>query len=280
VEKNKNMKRIAITGSTGLVGSRIIELLKNDFQFIPLSHKEVDITNKEQVKNAIKNIEFDIFLHLAAYTNVDKAEIEKDLVYKINVEGTKNLYEVVDQKEKQFIYFSTDFVFDGTSPPYFEDSIPNPISVYGQTKYEGEKVVAGKAMIIRISYPYRKSFAGKKDFVQSIKSLLEEGKAIKMVTDSIITPTFVDDIAYGLKHFLNNYSPEVFHLVGADSLSPYEAGKTIVKTFALNESLIEPTTYNEYFKNKAKRPQFSQIKTKKNYFVNTHTFEAGLSGLC
>src|SRR3989344_8293231 len=98
------MIKIALTGADGLVGSRIIELLKNDFEFIPLPQKSMDITNKEQVNNALKNLDFDIFLHLAAYTNVSGAETNKELAFRINRDGTKNVFEAVTQKRKKFIY--------------------------------------------------------------------------------------------------------------------------------------------------------------------------------
>ncbi|MEK7070721.1 MAG: SDR family oxidoreductase [Patescibacteria group bacterium] len=267
------MTKILITGSTGLIGSRIIELLKNDFEFIPF---QGDITKKEDVETCVLSQSFDLTLHLAGYTNVDGAETEKDLAHKINVEGTKNLYETVKEKSNKFIYISSDFVFDGTTPPYDEESKPNPIGYYGQTKYDGEVVVKNGAMIVRIAYPYRAEFKDKKDFMRSIKSLLEQEKEIKGITDSTFTPTFIDDIVYGLKHLMNNYSEEIIHLVGSQTLTPYDAFKHIAKTFSLNESLIKKTTYAEYFTNKAKRPQYSEVKSKKNNFYKMKSFEEGL----
>ncbi|MFN4212387.1 MAG: SDR family oxidoreductase, partial [Microgenomates group bacterium] len=164
---------------------------------------------------------------------------------------------------------------------YDEESQPHPISYYGQTKYQGERVInlsaEKKAMIVRISYPYRAVFDKKKDFVRNVKSLLEQEKTLFMITDSLITPTFIDDIAYALKYLFDNFASEIFHLVGSDSLSPYEAGKLIAKTFNLNQSLIQPISYKEYFENRAKRPQYSGIKSKKNNFWKMKTFEEGLT---
>jgi dTDP-4-dehydrorhamnose reductase len=102
------MLKIAITGADGLIGSRIIELLNNKFQFIPLPSSLMDITNKDQVYQVLKETNFDLFLHLAAYTNVAQAEIDKDVCFKINVEGTKNVFQAVSFKKKKFIYISTD----------------------------------------------------------------------------------------------------------------------------------------------------------------------------
>jgi len=237
----------------------------------------MDITNRENVFSTLKDLNFDVFLHLAAYTNVDKAEIEKEKARKINVEGTRNVFDAVRSMNKNFIYISTDFVFDGKmqKTPFFEDSKPNPVSYYGLTKYEGEKIVSGNGIIIRIAYPYRTKFDNKPDIVRTIKSLLEQGKTLSMVTDSLIVPTFIDDIGYALKKFLlsKNFKPEIFHLVGTQAISPYEVGKIIAKTFGLDESLIKATTYEEYFKGKAKRPQFSDIKSRNNNFYKMGGFE-------
>lgn len=275
------MIKIALTGADGLVGSRIIELLDQDFEFIPLPQTSMDITSKEQIDKALKNLNYDIFFHLAAYTNVAGAETNRDLAFKINRDGTKNLFEAVSQKQKKFVYVSTDFVFDGTNPPYFEDSLPNPTSVYASSKYEGEKIVnpsaGGQAMIVRISYPYRTHFELKKDFFRTFKFYLENNKPLSAITDSLMTPTFIDDIAYGLKYLFNNYSPEIYHLIGSDSLSPYDACLMVAEKFNLNISLIGKTTYEEYVKGKAALPKLANIKSKKNNFYKMKTFEEGLT---
>lgn len=271
------MIKVALTGSTGLIGSRIIELLKDKFEFIQILQTEVDITNKNSIQNKINSIDFDIFLHLAAYTNVDSAEEQKELAHLINVIGTQNVFDAVVAKNKKFVYISTDFVFDGAHPPYFEDSTPNPLSYYAQTKLEGEKIVKNKAMIVRLSYPYRSHYELKKDFVMSLRTALEQKKTLTMVTDSIITPTFVDDIAYSFGYLFENFSNDIFHIVGLDSLSPFDAGLKIAKIFNLNQTFIRPTTYNGYYQNKAKRPQYSEIKSKKNTFYKMRSFEEGLT---
>ncbi|MCX6732469.1 MAG: sugar nucleotide-binding protein [Candidatus Roizmanbacteria bacterium] len=271
------MKKIAVTGASGLVGTRIIELLSDKFEFIPLKQENMDITDKDSVNSYLKSISFDLLLHLAAYTNVVGAETEKEKAFLINETGTKNLLDVVQSVKKEFLYISTDFVFDGTTPPYVETSTPNPISVYGASKYAGEKVVGNNGMIVRISYPYRSVYEIKKDIFRTLKGLLENGKTLSMVDDSLMVPTFIDDIAYGLGYLMNNYSNELFHLVGADAMSPYTLAMSIAKAFGLNESLVGKTTYDVYFANKAKGPRYSDIRSNKNTFYKMHTFEEGLS---
>ena len=270
------MLKIALTGADGLVGSRIIELLKNYFEFIPLPQKSMDITDQAQVNSTLKNLDFDIFFHLAAYTNVPGAETNKDLCFKINRDGTKNVFEAVMKKQKKFVYISTDFVFDGIKPPYDESSIPNPVGVYASSKFEGEKIVKDQAMIVRISYPYRASFELKKDFFRTFKYYLENNKPLSMISDSIMTPTFIDDIAYGLKYLFNNFKPEIYHLVGSEYLSPYEAAVKVTEAFGLDRSLIGKTSYEEYIKGKARLPQFATIRSSKNTFWKMKTFSEGL----
>jgi len=273
------MLKIAITGSNGLIGSQTIDLLNNTFSFIPILHKQVDITDNNQVWNYLQKINFDILLHLAAYTNVDKAEQEKKTAWEINVQGTKNLFQAVKQLKKKFIYISTDFVFDGKNPPFYENSKPNPISWYGKIKYEGEKLVKNKAMIIRTSYPFGVSSAKKNDFVRQIISLLKNNTPLNMVKDSLITPTHIDDFVFGLKYLIKNFRPDIFHLVGNNSLSPFEAGILIAKLFNLNPSLIKAISYQSYFKDRAQRPQYSVIKSKENDFYQMKNFHQSLKQL-
>lgn len=269
--------RVVITGSSGLVGSRIIELLDKDIEFIPLSQQSVDITKRNDVASFLHSYEYDALLHLAAYTNVDQAEKEPDLAYAINVNGTQNLFEA--NRKKPFIYISTGFVFSGNDAPYDESSIPNPISVYGKTKYEGEKIVSKEGAIVRIEYPYRTTWNGKKDFVARIHELLASGKVITGITDSMFTPTYIDDIAYGLLYILKHYSPEIFHLVGSSSLSPYNAALRIATSFQLPKTLVQPTTYEKYFSGKAQRPRNATIISKKSAYYPMKSFDEGLREL-
>lgn len=268
--------KIAITGATGLVGSRIVELLNKDFDFLPLNHDTVDITDSESIKKTLENLDYDLLLHCAGYTNVDGAETEKEKARLLNVTATENLFAHSQVKQKKFIYISTDFVFDGTTPPYDENSTPNPIGYYGQTKYEGEQIVKDKAMIVRISYPFRREYEKRTDFFRTIKSLLEQGKAITGITDSVITPTYIDDIAYGLKHLIMNFKPEVYHLVGADSLTPYDAFQEIAEVFKLKNDVISKITCDKFFHGKAKRPRQGQTTSVKNTFQKMKSFREAL----
>lgn len=270
---------IAATGLDGLVGSRIRELLKDEFEFLNLHEHMMDITDRENTFSVINDHNFDIFLHLAAFTNVDACEEKKDIAWKVNVEGTKNVYDAVQKKRKHFMFMSTGFVFDGEDPPYYEDSEENPISYYGKTKYEGEKVVKENGLIIRIDYPYGGHVDYKKDIVESLVDLLKTKKPFSGVVDQVFTPTYIDDIAFAIRHLAQNFKPEIYHIVGADPLSGYDVVQTIGKVYGLDTSHVTQTTYDKFYKGKAQRPKNSFMKSKNNDFYTMKTFEEGLLDL-
>lgn len=267
--------KIAITGSNGLIGKRVVEILKNEFDITILSSQEMDITDKLTVSKKLQSVDFDILIHLAAYTNVDGAEIEKDKAEKINVLGTKHIFEETQKLGKKMVYFSTDFVFDGKMPPYDELSTPNPLGVYAITKFQGEEIVKDKAMIVRISYPFQELSINqpKPDFIHKIASLLNDGKRLSMIYDGAITPTFIDDIAMGLRHLLKNFKPEIYHLVGSKSYTPYKIGLLIAKKLNIKHDQVDKISYETYSKNKTPRPKYSIILTSKNNFQKMHCLE-------
>jgi dTDP-4-dehydrorhamnose reductase len=205
-------------------------------------------------------------LHLAEIADVDACEKDKPmgkdgLAYKINVLGTKNVVEASKLTNKKIIYISTDFVFDGKMTPehgYSEEDTPNPLNWYGQTKFEGEELIKKSglpAIIVRIAYPFQKdAFALKKDFYHAIKDRLAEGKPIAGITDHVMTPTYLDDIALALGKLIEVNAEGIYHVVGSQSLSPYEAAMTIAATFGYDKNLLSKTTRAEFFKDRAPRP--------------------------
>lgn len=268
--------KIALTGASGMLGSRFIELTTGTHTLIPFSSADLDITDESKTQEILARTDFDILLHLAAYTNVNGAELEKEKAYSINVQGTKNVFNAVQNLKKQMIYISTDFVFDGKVPPFDELSTPSPVGYYAETKYEGEKVVGKDAMIVRISYPYGNRSPIKLDFVWKLHALLSQGKPLEMVTDSAMTPTYIDDIVSGLSYLASHFEPSSFHLVGSKSYTPYEAGGLIAKRFGFSADLIQPTTFEAFSTGKAPRPQYSIIMSSKNSFQKMMNFEEGL----
>lgn len=278
--------RILGTGLDGLVGSRIVELLDNKHSFENLSiNTGVDITDRKIVLEKIRDSKAEIVLHLAAKTNVDSCELDKALgekgdSWKINVEGTQNVVDACLQSGKNMIYISTDFVFDGAKEVYFEEDIPNPLNWYAKTKYEGEKIVQNSKspwVIVRIAYPYRVSFE-RSDFVRAIRKRLQERLPIAAVEDHIFTPTYIDDIVFAIDSLIENKSKGIFHVVGSQSLTPYDASFLIAKEFDLDASLISRTTRSKFFDKRAPRPFQLALKNDKieKLGIKMRTFEEGL----
>src|SRR3989344_2550964 len=281
--------KILGTGLSGLVGSRIVELLKDKYEFENISRSEgVDISNRDQVLEKIKSSDAQIVLHLAGKTDVDGCEKDRNLgeegeAWKINVLGTQNVAEACLATDKKLIYISTDFVFDGENMPqagYSEEDITNPINWYAKTKYEGEKIVQqSKApwLIVRIAYPYRASFP-KLDFARAILERLQDGLVVAAVEDHIFTPTFIDDIANALDALIRNNSEGIYHVVGGQSLTPYDAAVLIAKEFNLDSSKINKIGRANFFNNWAARPFQLALKNGKieKLGLQMRTFEEGI----
>ena len=297
--------KILATGLTGLVGSRFTELLSDFYEFEGVSRKTgVDITDKSSVAQKITSSDAEIVLHLAAKTDVDGCEedeetddkflklknpedqewIKRKTAWVMNVFGTQNIVEACKKNNKKLIYVSTDFVFDGNKSlgeGYTEDDVQNPLNWYGESKYEGEKIVMNSGLdciIARLAYPYRANFDNKNDFFRIILQKLKEGQKLNMVTDHVMTPTFVDDFVYAIDSLIKTKSRGIFHTVGNQFISPFEAAILIAKKFNLDDGLITQTSRAQYFKDKAQRPFFLGLKNDKieKMGIKMKTFEDGL----
>ena len=255
--------KIIGTGLTGLVGSRIIEL-NPDIEFINISIETgVSILDPAQLESVFTaNPDADAVLHLAAFTDTNAAWAQKGdktgLCYQLNVVGTQNIVDLCNKYKKYLIHISTDYVFDGTKiGRYDENDTPNAIEWYGETKAMAEKVVLDSgisASIVRLAYPYRANFEGKVDIVHKIKAKIEAGETLNLFDDQITTPTFIDDIANGLRFFFEKKPEGVYHMVGTFSQSPYDMAKTIADVFGLDNSKILPSKLADYLKTEGARP--------------------------
>lgn len=278
---------ILVTGLSGLVGSRIRELLQDVYVFEALERKSgVDITDRNAVLTKVKKSQAGWILHLAAKTNVDECEKDKELgknspTWLLNVEGTRNIVDAANSSGKKVIYISSDFVFDGTREVYREEDIPHPINWYGVTKYEGEKIVGYDSphCIVRITYPYAAHNNRKQDFVHKIVSTLSQGLQIESVTDLYFSPTFIDDIAYALKLLITNNASGVYHAVGASTHTPFEAINLIAEVFDLSSKSVIETTREKFYQNRAPRPYKLSSKNDKITTLGAYmsTFYEGLA---
>ena len=279
--------KIIGTGLSGLVGSRVVELLSPLFSFEDLSlDTGVDITKEAVVVSRIRASEASWVFHFAAKTDVDEAENEREQGVQgsswiVNVRATEHVVDACKRSGKRLLYISTDYVFDGTKDVYTEEDIPNPQGWYAVTKYEGEKRVAtlvDHSVIIRIANPYRARFAAKPDFVAKIREKLEHGEQISSPSDQIFVPTFIDDIVHAIRILIEKNVSGIYHVVGSDALSPFEAAKAVARSYGFDESLVTPTTFVSYFAGRAPRPFRAHLKNDKitKFGVRMATFEEGL----
>ena len=284
------MEKILGTGLSGLVGSRVVELLP-EYSFVDASlDTGVDILNYDSLEQFFNNNpDSNTVLHMAAFTDTNVAWNEKGdkngICWRVNVDGTDNILKLCKEHSKYLIYISTDYVFNGNKEgPYEETDTPNPLDWYGKTKYEAEKIIlnsGASASIVRISYPYRAKYYKKIDLVRKILDKLQKGEIVKLFDDQITTPTFIDDIAFGLEKVIEKKPSGIFHLVASSYQSVNEMGLDIAKVFDLDSSLITPTSLKEYLRNANARPYaingaISNNQTKKTLGIEMSDLLGGL----
>lgn len=189
---------VLITGAGGQLGQALLRFKPESARVTGLSRSQLDIADADAVQRTIESIQPDVIINSAAYTAVDKAQTEPDQAALINVNGVHNLALALRTIQRgRLIHISTDFVFDGqSSVPYRVDAVPNPVSVYGQTKYQGEcavrELLDDRALIMRTAWLY--SSTGK-NFVRTMLRLMKERSEVRVVADQVGTPTSVNSLA-------------------------------------------------------------------------------------
>jgi dTDP-4-dehydrorhamnose reductase len=254
--KNLINNRILIIGSNGMLGQRLTEFYKlsgdvelltcsvEDESFIKdVEYRKLDITDKSEVKSVVMDFFPDEIINTAAFTNVDGAEREKELAWKINVEGIKNIARYAQAIDAHVVHISTDYVFDGKNGPYSETDKPNPISYYGRTKLASEnelKVSGARFSVVRTNVLYGPAKYGRPDFVKWVVNSLRDGKEIKIVTDQFGNPTFIDDLVFGIDAIVERQAESTYNIGGKDFLTRFEFTIEIAEFFELNRSLVKP----------------------------------------
>ena len=257
------------TGLSGLVGSRVTELLASRYSFENLSLETgVDITDAQSVKQFFDKSDANWVFHFAAFTDVQGAEKErslgeKSIAWKINVAATQSIIDNAVKCSKKVLYIDTDYAFDGKKSKYSEDDVPNPLGWYAKTKFEGAKRVlelGNQGLVIRISNPYRAHPVGlavqpgKKDFVHKMLERLQSKQGITAPKDQLFVPTFIDDIAYAIDALITHDAHGVYHVVGNSPISPFEAAVTIAAEYGCDSALIKSIAFADMFRDRAPTP--------------------------
>lgn len=279
--------KVLITGAKGQLGLKLKEILSPDFELVLTDSDDMDITDIEKVDEVIGWEKPDFIIHAAAYTQVDKAEEDKELCMKINARGTNNVAEIAEKYSATLLYISTDFVFDGQSKvPYTEDDEPNPLSVYGESKYIGEQYVASlckKYYILRAAWLFGELPEGHPgtNFVETMFRLASERDFLTVVSDQIGSPTYTGDLVKVIHEIIRSQdfgsgtqgtsNPKsqtlspipygVYHFSGEGECSWYDFAKEIFKQSKI-EIDLKPIKSDEY-PQKAKRPPYSYLNKSK-----------------
>lgn len=257
------MNNILVTGSTGQLGSDVVkELLKRGYSTLSPNRSEFNLCSEDSIRNYILNSNCEAIVHCAAYTQVDKAEDEKDLCIKINTTATKHIVKCAKILDIPMIYISTDYVFDGTKDgKYTENDETNPINIYGESKLAGEKYVQeilDKYYIVRTSWVFN---INGKNFIETMLRLSKANNQLSIVNDQIGSPTYTKDLSRLLVDMLETSKYGLYHATNEGYCSWYEFANTIFKLANINID-IKAINSNEYA-SRAKRPLNSKLSKDK-----------------
>jgi dTDP-4-dehydrorhamnose reductase len=272
LENKGYILKLLITGAGGLFGSRLAELaLRKNHEIysayrqhlpsygIPL---QLDVSDKNQVENALRKVHPDAVVHAAALTDVDECELNKELAWKINVDGTENIAKSCKKYHAFLIHMSTDYVFNGEKGAYRETDKPDPINNYGLTKLAAEEHVKNlidEYCIARPSVIYGATPAGGKvNFALWLLNKLKRNDRAKIITDQWNSPTLNTNLANMILEVIARKITGTLHLAGATRVSRYEFSRLLANTFGLNPELIIPVSSRE-LQWTARRPRDSSL---------------------
>lgn len=290
--------KILLTGANGLLGQKLVQLLGKQAQTeviatglgesrileLPANtvFKTCDVSHEAEVLQLVAQEKPDVIIHAAAMTQVDDCEKEPEKCHRLNVEATAHMVKAAEAVGAHLIHLSTDFIFDGEAGPYDEEAEAHPISVYGHSKLEAEKLVMASACpwsIVRTVLVYGIAPGlSRSNIILWVKASLEQGKTIQVVDDQFRTPTLAEDLAMGCWLIAQKKAVGVFNISGADFLTPYAMALKTAAYFGLDAILIQKASAAT-FSQPAKRPPrtgFIIEKARTQLGYEPHSFEEGI----
>lgn len=250
--------KVLITGSNGMLGHDLIDVLDGKHELIKTTSKSLDITDEDKVKEYIVNENPDIVINSAAYTDVDGCETNEEMAYKVNGEGVKNLALACKVVDCPLVHISTDYVFNGeNSKPWMEDDEVGPISIYGKSKLQGEEAIESildKFFIIRTSWLYGINGG---NFPKTMLELAKTHDTLTVVTDEIGTPTYTLDLAQAIAELIETEYYGIYHITNSDYCSWFDFAKYIFEVKNIDVNVVPVTA--EEFARPASRPHYSVL---------------------
>lgn len=268
-------RKILLTGANGLLGQKTTDIFarESDHELIltdigekaeePRKYKyfPLDITNKEKVKEAIKELKPEIIINAAAYTNVDGCETERELSWRVNVDAVKNLIIASRFNNTKVIHVSTDYIFDGKTGNYDEQSRPNPKSFYGKEKLASENALAASGInyaVIRTMIIYGNGKNIKQNFALWLINMLGNNHNVTIVDDQFGQPTIVDDLGVALLRIVDRGKNGIYHVSGSEYLNRYDFALKLAEIFDFDKELIIPIKTKD-LRQAAERPMNSSF---------------------
>lgn len=253
--------KILITGSNGMLGHDLQEVLNDKHELILTTSETLNITDKDQVLKVICENNPDVVINSAAYTDVDGCEDNHDIAYGVNGEGVRNLALACKEIDCPLVHISTDYVFNGkNNRPWVEDDEIDPINVYGKSKLEGEEAILEileKYFIVRTAWLYG---VNGRNFPKTMLELAENHSEITVVYDEVGSPTYTLDLAYGISQLIETDYYGIYHLTNSESCSWCEFARYIFEVADVDVKVI-PVTASE-FARPAPRPSYSVLENK------------------
>ena len=256
---------ILVTGANGQLGLTIKELFEvnnDNIDFTFVTKSELDITDEERLKQYFNLNHFDYCINCAAYTNVEQAEKNPEIAYRVNAEGVKYLAEACNENNVVLIHISTDYVFDGEkTEPYTTEDKPNPINEYGKSKLLGEQYIQAildEYFIIRTSWLYSKKYGN--NFYKTILKKAKTGEALFVTDEQIGCPTDTVSLSHYIIKLALESRPDfgIHHFCDSEEMSWYGFAKQILKGHDLFDQTVLVRTEN--YRTFAARPKRSVLK--------------------
>jgi dTDP-4-dehydrorhamnose reductase len=250
------MKKLFITGATGMVGSNVSVFLRDKYKVYAGTTKEIkirgcemifaDITDRKKILEIFKKICPDYVLHLAALTDISLCEKNKKLAKKINIEGTKNIVFASEEIGARLIFASTNYVFNGKKGMYSEKDKTNPVNFYSQTKLEAEKEILKykNSVVIRIT-PFGWNLFEKSSFLSSIIETLEKERPFNAFTDQFFSPLSTYDLSKILIKIFESDITGILNIAGQEKMSKFEFSEKVSEVFNLDPKMINPIKLND-----------------------------------
>ncbi len=256
-ELNKTEKRILLTGSNGFLGHKLTELIlqKPGYSLCCTSQspnrnpqqegyrfEQVDLVDFEAIRQLVEDVKPSHIIHAAALTSVEVCESKPDLCQRLNVDASAYFANLCAEKDIHLTFLSTDFVFDGKNGPYAEDDECRPCNAYGQSKWDAERLIEAsgcRAAILRTILVYGViADANRSNIVLWAKGKLENGEAIRAVSDQWRMPTWVDDLAAACLLALEKEAQGIYHISSETLYSIRELALLVAEHWHLDKSLL------------------------------------------